>query len=58
MCLHTIIEDPNNPERIFIAISAAGADGPDQARRGFWLRPAWAGHLSKDQVTEPCQKRV
>ncbi len=24
MCLHTIILDPNNPERMFIAISAAG----------------------------------
>ncbi len=25
MCLHTILLDPSNPERIFIAISAAGA---------------------------------
>jgi photosystem II stability/assembly factor-like uncharacterized protein len=25
MCLHTILIDPSNPERIFIAISAAGA---------------------------------
>jgi photosystem II stability/assembly factor-like uncharacterized protein len=25
MCLHTIIEDPRNPQRIFIAISSAGA---------------------------------
>ena len=25
MCLHTILLDPNNPKRIFIAISAAGA---------------------------------
>ena len=25
MCLHTVILDPTNPERIFIAISAAGA---------------------------------
>lgn len=24
MCLHTIIEDPTNPQRLFIAISAAG----------------------------------
>ncbi len=25
MCLHTIIQDPSNPKRLFIAISAAGA---------------------------------
>ena len=25
MCLHTILLDPSNPARIFIAISAAGA---------------------------------
>jgi photosystem II stability/assembly factor-like uncharacterized protein len=25
LCLHTIIQDPSNPERIFIAISSAGA---------------------------------
>jgi len=25
LCLHTIIEDPKNPERIFVAISSAGA---------------------------------
>jgi photosystem II stability/assembly factor-like uncharacterized protein len=25
MCLHTIIQDPGNPKRIFVAISAAGA---------------------------------
>lgn len=31
MCLHTIILDPKNPERIFIAISAAGAFRSDDA---------------------------
>jgi photosystem II stability/assembly factor-like uncharacterized protein len=25
MCLHTIVQDPNNPKRLFVAISAAGA---------------------------------
>ena len=29
MCLHTIIIDPSNPDRIWIAISAAGAFCPD-----------------------------
>jgi photosystem II stability/assembly factor-like uncharacterized protein len=31
MCLHTIIQDPSNPQRIFIAISAAGAFRTDDA---------------------------
>ncbi|MET0211905.1 MAG: exo-alpha-sialidase, partial [Vicinamibacterales bacterium] len=31
LCLHTIIVDPNNPARIFIAISAAGAFRTDDA---------------------------
>jgi photosystem II stability/assembly factor-like uncharacterized protein len=31
MCLHTILLDPNDPKRIFIAISAAGAFRSDDA---------------------------
>jgi photosystem II stability/assembly factor-like uncharacterized protein len=31
MCLHTILLDPSNPKRIFIAISAAGAFRTDDA---------------------------
>ncbi len=31
MCLHTILLDPNNPARMFIAISAAGAFRTDDA---------------------------
>jgi photosystem II stability/assembly factor-like uncharacterized protein len=31
LCLHTILLDPSNPERIFIAISAAGAFRTDDA---------------------------
>ena len=31
MCLHTIVLDPSNPERIFIAISAAGTFRTDDA---------------------------
>jgi photosystem II stability/assembly factor-like uncharacterized protein len=31
MCLHTIILDPSNPQRMFIAISAAGAFRTDDA---------------------------
>src|SRR3984957_10791797 len=31
MCLHTIILDPSDPQRIFIAISAAGAFRSDDS---------------------------
>jgi len=31
MCLHTILLDPSNPQRIFVAISAAGAFRTDDA---------------------------
>jgi photosystem II stability/assembly factor-like uncharacterized protein len=31
MCLHTIILDPSNPDRVFVAISAAGAFRTDDA---------------------------
>src|SRR3981189_84816 len=35
MCLHTIILDPSNPQRIFIAISAAGAFRTDDAGKSW-----------------------
>ena len=31
MCLHTIIQDPRDPQRLFVAISAAGAFRTDNA---------------------------
>jgi photosystem II stability/assembly factor-like uncharacterized protein len=31
MCLHTIVQDPSDPERLFVAISAAGAFRTDDA---------------------------
>ena len=45
MCLHTIILDPSNPERIFIAISAAGAFRTDDA--GKTWQPINRGLYSK-----------
>jgi len=33
LCLHTVIEDPKNPNRIYIAISAAGAFRTDDGGR-------------------------
>jgi hypothetical protein len=35
MCLHTIIQDPNNPGRIYIAISAAGAFRTDDGGQNW-----------------------
>jgi photosystem II stability/assembly factor-like uncharacterized protein len=35
MCLHTILLDPQNPQRIFIAISAAGAFRTDDGGRNW-----------------------
>jgi photosystem II stability/assembly factor-like uncharacterized protein len=45
MCLHTIILDPSNPERIFIAISAAGAFRTDDG--GKTWQPINKGLYSK-----------
>jgi photosystem II stability/assembly factor-like uncharacterized protein len=45
MCLHTIILDPANPERIFIAISAAGAFRTDDG--GKTWKPINRGLYSK-----------
>jgi photosystem II stability/assembly factor-like uncharacterized protein len=41
MCLHTILVDPTNPERIFVAISAAGAFRTDDG--GATWRPITRG---------------
>jgi BNR/Asp-box repeat len=35
MCLHTVILDPSNPQRIFIAISAAGAFRTDDGGKNW-----------------------
>jgi photosystem II stability/assembly factor-like uncharacterized protein len=45
MCLHTIILDPKNPQRIFIAISAAGAFRTDDG--GNTWKPINKGLYSK-----------
>ena len=47
MCLHTIILDPSNPERMYIAISAAGAFRTDDGGKTLEAdqpRPALAIH--------------
>ncbi|HRE25608.1 MAG TPA: hypothetical protein PK954_03145, partial [Anaerolineales bacterium] len=37
MCLHTIVQDPTNPQRMYVAISAAGAFRTDDG--GATWRP-------------------
>jgi photosystem II stability/assembly factor-like uncharacterized protein len=50
MCLHTILIDPGNPDRIFVAISAAGAFRTDDG--GKTWRPINNG-LRSDGLPDP-----
>ena len=50
MCLHTILLDPANPQRIFIAISAAGAFRSDDA--GATWKPINQG-LRSEYIPDP-----
>jgi photosystem II stability/assembly factor-like uncharacterized protein len=50
MCLHTIILDPSDPERIFIAISSAGAFRTDDA--GKTWKPINQG-LRSEHIPDP-----
>jgi BNR/Asp-box repeat len=50
MCLHTILEDPTDPHRIFVAISSAGAFRTDDA--GKTWRPINRG-LRSEQIPNP-----
>jgi hypothetical protein len=51
MCLHTIMLDPSHPERIFIAISAAGVFRTDDA--GKTWRPMNRGLKSQYELPDP-----
>jgi photosystem II stability/assembly factor-like uncharacterized protein len=50
MCLHTILLDPSNPARMFVAISAAGAFRSDDSGQTF--RPINRG-LRSEQIPDP-----
>jgi photosystem II stability/assembly factor-like uncharacterized protein len=50
MCLHTIIQDPSNAQRMFVAISAAGAFRTDDA--GKTWRPVNQG-LKSEGIPDP-----
>ena len=51
MCLHTIVEDPRNPQRLFIAISAAGAFRSDDGGQSW--RPINKGLKSPSELPDP-----
>jgi photosystem II stability/assembly factor-like uncharacterized protein len=51
MCLHTILLDPNDPQRMFIAISAAGAFRTNDA--GKTWRPINRGLKSQYELPDP-----
>ena len=50
MCLHTILVDPTNPARLYVAISAAGAFKSDDAGKSW--RPINRGLVS-EQIPNP-----
>ena len=50
MCLHTILQDPSNPSRIFVAISAAGAFRTDDG--GETWRPINHGLKSSGELPD------
>ena len=51
MCLHTILIDPSNPERLFVAISAAGAFRSDDG--GQTWSPINKGLKSQYELPDP-----
>ena len=51
MCLHTILLDPVNPNRMFVAISAAGAFRTDDGGQN-WL-PINRGLISNGELPDP-----
>jgi photosystem II stability/assembly factor-like uncharacterized protein len=54
MCLHTILLDPSDPARIFVAISAAGAFRTDDAGKSW--RPVNRGLRSEFVLPDPDAK--
>ncbi|MFZ6027194.1 MAG: WD40/YVTN/BNR-like repeat-containing protein [Chloroflexota bacterium] len=71
MCLHTILQDPGNPKRLFVAISAAGAFRTDdggqtwlpvnQGLRSEWELPdadAEVGHCVHNLAMHPSRPGV
>jgi len=51
MCLHTILQDPSRPQRLYVAISAAGAFRSDDGGQSW--RPINRGLLSNFELPDP-----
>src|SRR5258705_434765 len=51
MCLHTIVLDPKHKDRMFVAISAAGAFRSDDGGQSW--RPVTKGLVSKYELPDP-----
>jgi photosystem II stability/assembly factor-like uncharacterized protein len=51
MCLHTILQDPHDPKRIFVAISAAGAFRTDDG--GATWKPVNQGLKTEYELPDP-----
>ena len=51
MCLHTILQDPRNPKRMYVAISAAGAFRTDDG--GLTWLPINKGLVSQFELPDP-----
>lgn len=51
MCLHTILQDPTNPQRLYVAISAAGAFRTDDGGQSW--RPITKGIVSQFELPDP-----
>ena len=51
MCLHTILTDPGNPDRMFVAISAGGAFRTEDGGRTW--RPVTKGLKSNYEIPDP-----
>lgn len=49
LCLHTIVQDPSDPERLFIGISAVGVFRSDDGGRSWTIKNQGVGAVFEDE---------
>ena len=49
LCLHTIVQDPSDPERLFIGISAVGVFRSDDGGRSWTIKNQGVGAVLEDE---------